>query len=71
MNHKPSKESKYSSEENDEPPRVFSIFPIRSSSNDRSRSGDSGISGDGSRAAFEDTSENLEKSKHDLQVFFN
>ncbi|XP_044765898.1 uncharacterized protein LOC123322120 [Coccinella septempunctata] len=61
------KEYKYSSEENEEPTRVFSIFPVRSTSNDRSRSGDSGISGDGSPAVYEDSSEPLMNSKDNSQ----
>ncbi|KAK9889433.1 hypothetical protein WA026_004702 [Henosepilachna vigintioctopunctata] len=58
------KEYKYSSEENEELPRIFSIFPVRSRSIDRS--GDSGISGDGSPAVYEDSSDPVTGSKHKL-----
>ncbi|XP_045481257.1 uncharacterized protein LOC123685599 [Harmonia axyridis] len=67
LNQTTSKESKYSSEENEEPSRVFSIFPVRSTSNDRSRSGDSGISGDGSPTVYEDSSEPLMNSKDNIK----
>ncbi|KAL3289899.1 hypothetical protein HHI36_023286 [Cryptolaemus montrouzieri] len=68
MNPETSKEFKYSSEENEEPPRIFSIFPTRSRSNERSRSGDSGISGDGSPALYEDTADPLITTKNNLKT---